>query len=169
MEINQTDIKKQIQDTPEFVSKRNKRLEQFFRANGFDHHDIRVIGNENHPAVLFQDSFILPCYVHNFELRWTDKQYDGNIIKTYKLTHETLNVREELNELIKTGDLKKVHKISSTNSNLYLIGWNYLDKENKAIKFPVFGRFSPKVYHTMEKAGEIAEELQKQGYSCRVI
>ena len=163
------DLKKQNQDTPEFVGKRNKRLEQFFRTNGYGHHDIRIIGNENCPAVLYQDEFILPCYVHNFELRWTDKQYEGNITKTYKLTSEAPEVKAELDELIRNGDLKKIHKIGSTNSNLYLIGWNYLDKENKAIKFPVFGRYTPKVYHTIEKANEVVEDLQMQGYSCRII
>jgi len=162
-------LQKQHQETPEFVGKRNKRLEQFFRDNGYDHHDIRIIGNENVPAVLFQDCFILPCYVHNFELRWTDKQYEGSVIKTYKLTAEVPNVRAELEGLIQNGDLKKVHKISATNSNLYLIGWNYLDKENKKIKFPVFGRYSPKVYHTIEKANEIIEDLQMQGYACRIV
>lgn len=155
--------------TPEFVEKRNKRLERFFRDNGFDCYDIRIIGNENRPAILYQDTFILPCYVHNFELRWTDKQYDGSIIKTYKLTTQSPNVREEVLNLIQNGDLRKIHKISSTNANLFLIGWNYLDKENKSVRFPVFGRFTPKVYYKIEKATEIVEELQREGYSCRIV
>jgi hypothetical protein len=162
-------FKKTSATTPDFVEKRNKRLERFFRENGYDHHDIRIIGEENNPAVLYQDTYILPCYVHNFEFRWTDKQYDGQVIKTYKLTAEVPEVRAELDELIRNGDMKKVHKISATNSNLFLIGWNYLDKENKSIKFPVFGRYSPKVYHTVQKAEEIVEALQMQGYACRII
>lgn len=164
-----TEYKNQVQNTPEFVGKRNKRLEQFFLQNGFDYSQIRIVGNENVPAVLYQDTYILPCYVHNFELRWTDKQYDGNIIKTFKLTHEVPDVRDEIINLINTGDLKKVFKVMSTTSNLYLIGWNYIDKDTKSIKFPVFGRYTPKVYYKEDKAESIAEELQKQGYACRIV
>lgn len=162
-------LKIQNDDTPEFVEKRNKRLEQFFRQNGYDHHDIRIIGDENNPAVLYQDTFILSCYVHNFNFNWTDKHYNGNIIKTYKLKAIVPDVRAELDELIRKGEMKKVYKISSTTANLFLIGWNYLDKENKDIKFPVFGKYSPKIYHTAIKANEIVDDLQKQGYACRII
>lgn len=159
----------QTKTVPDFVGKRNKRLEQFFKAIGYDVYDIRIVGNENAPAVLYRDTYILPCYVHNFELKWTDKQFNGTVLKTYKLTAEVPDVRKEVDELISTGELKQVYKVGTTNSNLFLIGWNYLDKDNKKHKFPVFGRYAPKIYYTTEKANEVLKELQDQGYSCRII
>lgn len=159
------------EDTPNFVPRRNERILNFFRENGFGN-DIRIIGDENTPAILYKDEHVLSCHVHNFELKFTDAVFGGNIIKEYKLLAEAPDVREELIRLIQDFPARKVYKLyleSTGIKEVYLCGWNYLNPAEKEGKYPVFGVGKPKVYFTLEKAQELKNELIADGYCCKVI
>jgi hypothetical protein len=163
---------KKYEDTPDFVSKRNERLMNFFQHNGFGVQEIRIIGDENNPAVLYKDEHVLNCHVHNFELRFTDAPFNGKLIKKYKLMADVSEVRSELIQLIQDYPARKVYKIylESNGSNLvYLCGWNHLNVKERLGRYPVFGLYKPKVYFTIEKANELKDELAAEGYRCQII
>lgn len=167
------DIRQQ-EDTPEFVPRRNEQLVSFFRKNGFGIQEIRIIGNENSPAILYKDERILNCHVHNFKLIFTDAPYDGKVIKTYRLVPDDLipDVRFELLQLIENYSARKVYKVrleSPARNEIYLCGWNHLNQEEHLGKYPVFGTHKPKVFFNIEKAEEITKELNDDGYITKVI
>jgi hypothetical protein len=70
-------------DLKEVVERRNKRLINFFSLCGYP---LRLIADENSPAIVIEDKYVLNAYVHNFELRFTDSYNQGNIIYTIKLS-----------------------------------------------------------------------------------
>ena len=164
---------KQYEDTPEFVPRRNQQLVNFFRKNGFGTQDIRIIGDENSPAILYKDEHILNCHVHNFELKFTDAPFDGNIIKTYRLVSDDNipDVRDQIIQLIQEYPARRVYKVFLKNgrNDLFLCGWNHLNPEERLGRYPVFGMYKPKVYFTKEKAQEIAEELKEDGYITKIM
>ena len=52
----------------EMVSRRNKRLLNFFNIHGFN---VRIVGDEQKPAVILNEAYVLSCYVKNFDLHFT--------------------------------------------------------------------------------------------------
>lgn len=162
------DIKKH-EDTPEFVERRNLRLLDFFNRNGF-RGQVRLIGDENAPAVLYQDEYVLCCYVKNFDVIFTDAVFEGNEVKRYKLLEEPMKVREELVRLLADMPARKVYRIKLKTgqqiNDIYVCGWNYDDQKNR---YPVFSKSKPKVYFTEGKAMELADELKGLGYECEVV
>ena len=147
--------------TPDFVKKRNYRLLNFFNSNGFSN-EIRLIGDENSPAILYADEFVLSCYVKNFDLIFVDSLVDGKEVKRYKLQEIVPAVKEELRQLIKTLPLKKTFRIRLTNQNLFLVGWTKTSGEAS----PVFGKIKPKVYFDRNKAQQTADSLT---YNCEIL
>ena len=66
----------------EMVTRRNKRLKSLFSRNGIN---IRLVGDENKPAVIRDEAEVLSCYVKNFNLHFTKEPFSDEIIKTIKL------------------------------------------------------------------------------------
>ena len=52
--------------TKEVIERRNRRLLEFFRLSGLT--DVRIIGDENNPAVIYKNVYCLSCFVHNLSL-----------------------------------------------------------------------------------------------------
>ena len=155
---------KKKEDLSEVIERRNKRIEAFFKLVGIS---VRVIGDENSPAIVYDDTCILNAYVHNFELRFTDNHNDGNIIYTVKLTESPNFDKNRVMNCINDYEKRPVYKVAVKGSNprLYLSGYNFLNRTEKLGRYPVFSAYAPKVYFTKEKTDEICDELNVDGYS----
>jgi hypothetical protein len=164
------EMDKKSQDFLLMLERRNNRFLNFFKKYGFT--ETRLIGDPEKPALLFNEELVLSCYVHNFELRLMDKPFSENVIEVIKLNGiNTEEYSEVLKEWFETYEHRKVYKIQFTDAELYLAGYNFLvrRKENPEGRYPVFARHHPKVYFSLEKAQEIASELDKAGYKVSVI
>lgn len=161
----------------EFISKRNYRLTSIFQTRAMYEaglaQKIRVIGNENSPAVLYDDAWILNMYVHNFDLHFTDAFEGGNIVKTFKLRAAFTLSPDELLAHIEQYTHKKIYKVKLATEGvpLFLAGWNHTDKfsRNPETQYPVFAPREPKVYHTKEKAIELCMHLGDLGIPCFIV
>lgn len=154
------------------IARRNKRLEAFFKvAVNKEIGDIKVNAiNENQPAVIINDAFKLSCYVQNFDLNFLNSP-EGEIIYSIRLNKETeYDVDKFLDWLVNAIHLKvwKI-KISQTPNELYLCGWNYIDKEKGEGRYPVFAKFNPKTYFKESVAHEFAQEISEIGYLVEVV
>jgi hypothetical protein len=161
-------MKEKILD--KLIEKRNHRLLRFFEVNKLT--PVRIIGDTNAPAIIYQEKMVLSAYVHNFDLHFTDKPHGGEIIKTYKLTAKVLEVRIELLQIIEAFPQRPVYKIRLKEmKNLFLTGYNFMkpDKESPKGKFPVFARHKPKIYFSQDKAEEISYFLSDLGYSVEIV
>ena len=155
-------------DLKEVVERRNKRLINFFSLCGYP---VRLIADENSPAIVIEDKHVLNAYVHNFELRFTDSYNQGNIIYTIKLSENPNFDKNKVVSCIEDYPKRELSKIllSGSSPKLFLSGYNFLNKEEKLGKYPVFAAYIPKVYFTEEKAKEITDELTSLGYDVQTI
>lgn len=159
--------------TPDFVPERNILLFRLFK-HLFSSNDIRIMGDENQPAVVLDHEFILSCYVKNFDVRFTNKNWKGDILFEFNLNNNVNKIdKQKVNEWYKNSQHRKVNRIylesEQTQCPLYLIGWNFRNKTKREGKYPVFGEYEPKVYFTKERALEVQNELIQMGYNVLII
>lgn len=161
-------VKKRKEDLEEIIERRNIRIKNFFDLCGLQ---VRIIGDKNSPAIVLNDNCVLNAYVHNFELRFTDKAVQGNIIYTVKLTEKPNFDKNKVLSCINDFEKRVLYKIQVKNSNptLFLSGYNFLNKNLKEGRYPVFSSYVPKVYFSQEKAEEISSELNNDGYDLVVV
>ena len=161
-------IIKKKEELSEVIERRNKRLTDFFKLVGIS---VRILGDENNPAIIYNDNCILNAFVHNFELRFTDHPTQGNIVYTVKLTESPNFDKNRVMNCINDFEKRPVYKVSVKNSEppLYLSGYNFLNKEEKLGRYPVFSAYNPKIYFNKEKSDEICSELNNDGYSLESL
>jgi len=155
-------------DLEETIARRNNLLQKFF--NRIFPNNIIIIGNPNTPAIVYDNSLCLSCYVHNFELRFTDAPDKGKVIYMVKLQPDQKYDVEQVLNWFKECSHRAMYKVTVNNTTpkLYLSGYNFLDRDNKNGKYPVFSLHHPKVYFTKEKATEVSDSLLLEGYSVTV-
>lgn len=154
--MERTTMKRKLsKELKETIQKRNHRLQKFWDNLGLD---IEVIGDMETPAVIKGD-YCLACYVHNFNLIFTDHYDKGNEVYRVKLQNKVSFDIEPILNWIKSATHRKTFKIRiKTEPSLFLVGYNFRSKGKDAnAKYPVFGKFGAKVYFTEQYANEILE------------
>jgi hypothetical protein len=130
------------------IEKRNARLAAFFEQLGLD---VEIIGDMETPAVI-KEQFCLSCYVHNFNLIFTDHYDQGNELYRIKLQKEQEYETEPIVNWLQTATHRRVFRIKMKEHEMYLVGYNFKNKDNPEDKYPVFGKFAPKIYFTEDYA-----------------
>jgi hypothetical protein len=150
----------------ELVSRRNKRLLRFFTENGFD---VRIVGDEQKPAVILNEMAVLSCYVKNFDLHFTKEPFSDEIVKSFKLRNEMEASKLEIQEAIESCVHRPVYKVRLIGTEMYLVGYNYLNSEEAMGRYPVFAKHRSKVYFDKEYAIKLVESLSQDGYMLEVV
>lgn len=159
--------RKQKEDLSSIIERRNRYLLKFFSLLDLP---IRIIGDENSPAMIYNNEIVLNAYVHNFELRFTDSPVSKNVIYTIKLNENPRFDKNRVLLCLSEYKARPVYKVSlNTNPILYLTGYNFLNKDEKLGRYPVFSAYNPKVYFTEDKAKEITSELKMDGYDSKYL
>jgi uncharacterized HAD superfamily protein len=130
------------------IEKRNARLSAFFEQLGLD---VEIIGDMETPAVI-KEQYCLSCYVHNFNLIFTDHYDQGSELYRVKLQKEQEYETEPIVNWLQTATHRRVFRIKMKEQDLYLVGYNFKNKDNPEDKYPVFGKFAPKIYFTEDYA-----------------
>jgi hypothetical protein len=151
--------------TKEVIERRNRRLLEFFRLSGLT--DVRIIGDENNPAVIYKNVYCLSCFVHNFELRFTNKPDNGEVVHVEKLTSQARMDKNELIAMLDKYEHRRVYRVKITDQQLYLAGYNFIDKSIPDTRYPVFSRFNPKIYFSKDYAVELCATYQD--YNLEVV
>jgi hypothetical protein len=150
----------------ELVLRRNKRLLSFFISNGFN---VRIVGDEQKPAVILEETSVLSCYVKNFDLFFTKAPFSDEIVRQFKLKHDPDVTSLEIQEAIDMCQHRPVYKIRLKGTALYLTGYNYLNSEDGVGRYPVFAKHKPKVYFDAEYAEKLVESLTEEEYELEII
>ncbi len=150
----------------ELVLRRNKRLLSFFISNGFS---IRIVGDEQKPAIILDETSVLSCFVKNFDLFFTKAPFSDEVVRQFKLKHDPEVTSLEIQEAIDLCQHRPVYKVKLKNTDLYLTGYNYLNSEDGVGRYPVFARHRPKVYFDLEYAEKLLINLNEEGYELEVI
>lgn len=159
-------VSKREESLEDMVSRRNKRLKNLFVVNGID---VRLVGDEQKPAVIMDEHVVISCYVKNFDLHFTREPFSDEIVKTVKLKHEPEITRLELQEVIETCKHRPVYRVKHTGTDLFLVGYNYLNSEDAVGRYPVFARNKPKVYFDLSYAEKVLENLTEEGYPIEIV
>lgn len=154
------------EDLKSLVKRRNKRLLTLFKHNGFN---VRLIGDPQKPAVIWDEEYCISGFAKNFDFHFTSQPFDGEVIRTVKLTENVTSVRAEIEEALESAEHRKVFKVVLENTPLFLVGYNYIDPDNSVGRYPVFAQHKPKIYFTEDKAIEISESLLELGYKVSVV
>ncbi|WP_127846181.1 hypothetical protein [Psychroflexus aestuariivivens] len=161
--------------TDRAIKRRNRKLQNFFdnlfpEIIGTDV-NISIIGNENTPAIIIDHRKVLSCYVHNFDLRFTDLPSGGEIMHEEKLTWEMNPDHEKIRQWFHEAQHRSCYKVKVKGTDLYLAGYNFLkrDKENPKGRYPVFAPYGFKYYFTKEKAEEIVTDYSRKGMELEVV
>ncbi len=150
----------------EMVARRNKRLKSLFSRNGVN---VRLVGDDQKPAVIMDESVVLSCYVKNFDLHFTKEPFSDEIVRTVKLKHDPEITRYEIQEVIEACKHRPVYRIILNGTELFLVGYNYLNSEDSVGRYPVFAKHKPKVYFDRSYAEKVAANLQEDGYQIDII
>jgi hypothetical protein len=149
----------------EMVKRRNKRLLNLFTTNGLS---VRLVGDENKPAVILNETTVISCFVKNFDLFFTSEPFSNDIIKTVKLKQDPEITHYELHETLDMCTHRPVYKIKLKETDLFLVGYNYLNSEDAVGRYPVFAKHRPKVYFDFNYAQEVADNLVGDGYTIDI-
>jgi hypothetical protein len=150
----------------DIVARRNKRLLRLFTMHGYD---VRLVGDIQKPAVVLNEMAVLSCYVKNFDLHFTKEPFSSEIVKSFKLKDDCDVSNLELQEAIELSTHRPVYKIKLTGTDMYLVGYNYLNSEDAMGRFPVFAKYKPKVYFDKEYAVKLADSLINEKYSVEIV
>lgn len=144
------------------ISRRNERLDRFFLLffEGTDT-QYRIIGDKNSPAVIVDESWCMSCFVKNFDLNFTDKPNHGQIVATVKLQKDQIVEHGLISDIIANAEHRPVFRIKYSGTDLYLAGYNFINKVDKEGKYPVFSKKHAKIYFNKEYAQQIVESLDE--------
>ncbi|MBL7772415.1 MAG: hypothetical protein JNM95_06125 [Chitinophagaceae bacterium] len=147
------------------VQKRNYRLAKFWEELGLD---VEIVGDMETPAVV-KDSYCLACYVHNFYLIFTDTYDRGNEVYRVKLHSVFEYDTDKIIEWLKNSTHRKIYRIRmKEHPKLYVSGYSMKDKKSTdKQKYPVFGKYSAKVFFTDQYAKDIIDIYQLE--YCEVV
>ena len=150
----------------EMVARRNKRILKLFTNLGYN---IRLVGDVQKPSIVLDEMVVLSCYAKNFELHFTKEPFSNEIVKSFKLNSDIEVSNLELQEAIELGSHRPVYKIRLTGTEMFLVGYNYLNSEDAIGRYPVFAKHKPKVYFDKEYTIRLAENLAEEEYSIEIV
>lgn len=154
------------EELPEkILANRNKCLLRFFTRNGYD---VRLVGDKQRPSVILNEMVVLSCYVKHFDLIFTKEPFNCEIIRTFKLREEADITEREIQEAIEMGTHRHVYKLKLAGQDMYVVGFNFMNKEMELDRYPVFGKHNPKVYFDREFAEKLVESLATDGYLVNI-
>ncbi len=131
--------------------------------------NVRLVGDDQKPAVIMDESVVLSCYVKNFDLHFTKEPFSDEIVRTVKLKHDPEITLLEIQEVIEQCRHRPVFRILLKGTDLYLVGYNYLNSEDSVGRYPVFAKHKPKVYFDRSYAEKVAESLTQEEYDIEIV
>lgn len=153
------------EDSKEMVARRNKRLLQLFTNNGYD---VRIVGDSLRPSVVLNEMVVLSCQVRNFDLHFTKEPFSDEIVKSFNLKGDIEDAKLELQEAIELGAHRPVYKVKLIGTDMFLVGFNYIDPETPKGKYPVFAKHKPRLYFDKDYADRLVESLKEENYFAEV-
>ncbi len=152
------------------IIRRNIRLKAFFKALSLD---VEIYGNINTPAIIYNDSLVLSCYVKNFDLIFTDAPKGGVEQFRYKLLHNQ-EFNEQQIDLINNWLHNYTHRpcfrVMVTGTNLYLAGFNFINKERTPEnQYPVFSEFGFRYYFDINYAQGIIDDYSSDTLNLELV
>jgi hypothetical protein len=153
------------EDSTDIYKRRNELIIKFFKLIDIP---VRLVGNINRPAIIYNEEVVLNAYVHNFELRFTDSPFESKVIYTVKLDYPKFDKNMVLKCLsdYKARAIYKVY-LKDTQPKLYLSGYNYLNKKEKLGRYPVFAAYNSIIHFTEDGVKESVKNLISDGYNVQ--
>jgi len=153
------------------IKRRNLRLEHFF-SGIFKKKDFKVFGDENSPCIVYKNKRVLSCFVHNFDLIFTDRPRTGEHLYTHPLKYPPQPFdRDFVDRWFKECVHREVFTIRVKDTHLRVAGWNFLkpDKTDPKGKYPVFSQYKFKIYFSKERCEEIIKDYSTDELLLEIV
>ncbi len=140
------------------VKRKNKAILAFFSKVDMD---ICLIGDPQKPKIIVNKYYCLSAFVDNFNIHFTDAQYNGKVVKTFKLKNGEKISHSEFLKFFSSHTQRRVYKIRYADTQLYLAGYNFKDRDTLTGKYPVFSDVNFKIYTSEQSIREIIEDFKE--------
>ena len=139
--------------------RRNEQLLKFLLANGLN--NIRLIGNAQSPVIIYNSETRLSCYVDDYNLILRESYKNDNVIGTLVLNRKKITDAESLLlDFLYNSEHSDVFRIGlNPVPGLFLSGYNYVNRESKLGKEPVFSKLDARIYLSATVAQVILDEF----------
>lgn len=147
-----------------FFSERNQKIIEFFKSKNID---IRIFGDFKKPSFIFDNDICLSCYVKNNNLIFTDKPFNSKNLFYINLSKININDKQFF-DWLENAEHRVIYTIYfwlyefenvETNERLYITNF---DKDNNKNPNPIFSKFNPKIYFSLESAKSIVDKFSTQ-------
>jgi len=139
------------------ISERNALLINFITRLDVG---IRIIDLPEKPKFVSHDyKYWLHAYVHNFNIKLLDAEFNGNVIAAMRVDSDPEEYRDTFLEWMVKYEHKRIYTI--TYKGLFLSGFNHHNKIDKSNPFPVFAKYYPHTYYSLAKAREIVDRFKE--------
>lgn len=142
-----------------WIERRNDLLKSFFSKSDLPF-EVKVF-DVNKPMVMLGNK-VMNCYVHNFNLKFTNKAINGDTIfeiKLNKYVHPD-ELGQDFYDWVHNYEHRETYKIQLGNENLFLSGYNFTNREKGEGRYPVFASLNYKIYFNKEYAENICRDYK---------
>lgn len=102
-------------------------------------------------------------------MHFTREPFSDEIVKTVKLKHDPEITRFELQEVIEACKHRPVYRVKHSGTDLFLVGYNYLNSEDAVGATLCLPEINPKVYFDLSYAEKVLESLTEEGYPIEIV
>lgn len=148
-------------DLSDVILRRTKLLEKLFLDCDMP---IRIIGDVEKPAFVYDEVAFLSIHVQNFELHFRLDPDDGKDLAVVKLRQRHGMDHKKFMDLLRHASHRAVIKVRLDDCPLCVSGYNFLDRDNSQGRYPVFARYGHKVYFNALYVKDLVAELNADGY-----
>lgn len=148
-----------------FFQRRSDLLKSFFNQLGFK---ITLLGDINAPLLVTDNNIVLSCYVHNFDLVFTNRPHDA--VEVFRIKLKKSNTVESYSELffdwLITSEHRTIYFIKSKDYYFYKhINKNENDFCPLWIKNKDFAYF----VFSLKRAEELLSEIKKSESNASIV
>jgi len=143
---------------------RNKKALEIFTRNNLN---VRLLGDDHSPMFILDDKYLLSCFINGGRLFFRPSPDSTEILRSVDLAGDYFLNKHELTELLESSTHLPVFRIKHSDSNIYLVGFNYIKDSDE--RYPVFARHKPIVYINPEKVNSVADKLLSEHYKVVII
>lgn len=144
------------------IEERNKQLLNLFVTLGYN---TKLIGNQNQPKIIIDNSFAISGFIKNRIYNFTSKPFGGDIVHSINLNHHDVISREEVDQLIATCQKRQIWKVGlceeKGGKTLYYVNTNEF--------IPYFAFDDCRFFFDVEKAEDAHQYLSSKFGMCCFI
>jgi len=148
-----------------FFTERNNKILDFFKSKKME---VRLFGDFKKPSIILNNDICLSCYVKNNNLIFTDSPFNSKNkffvnIKDLDKTYDS-----KFFDWLENSEHRAIYTIYfqiDVTEKLYITNF---DKDINGNPNPIFSKFNPKIYFSLESAKSIVDKFSTNYINLKI-